>query len=81
MFLKLNIYWCHEKHEDGGLFVAARNRGVAKALYSEYIECDFRDVRTELRRRSVTEEFEGIVDEMDSPILGKYGLSYCTEEE
>ena len=47
----MNIFWCHEKNENYGLFVKASTRGRAKAIFSAEIECDITDVRTNIMRR------------------------------
>ncbi len=75
----MNIYWCHEKNEYHGLFVKALTRGMAKVLYSQYVECDFIDVRTSISVRGIHEYFEGVID--DEKELERYGLSYDEEEE
>lgn len=76
-----NIYWCEEKGEFGGLYVIAPTRGQAKQLYSEEIECSYIDVRTQIIRRGVNEMFSCVIDDVDSPLLKKYGLEYSEEEE
>ena len=75
----MNIYWCHEKNEDYGLYVKALTRGRAKVLYADYVECRLIDVRTGISRRGINGDFEGVVD--DPKDLEKYGLIYDEEEE
>lgn len=74
----MNIYWCHEKDEGYGLFVKALTRGRAKDIYACYVECRLIDVRTNIMRRGINEDFEGVLDEPKG--LEKYGLSYGDEE-
>lgn len=76
----MNIYWCHEKNENYGLYVKALTRGRAKDIYSAEVECHFTDVRTNIMRRGVNEHFEGVID-INEPTLKKYGLSYGEDEE
>lgn len=71
----MNIYWCHEKNEGYGLYVKALTRGRAKDIYAGYIECRLIDVRTNIMRRGINEDFEGVLDEPK-----KYGLEYDEEE-
>lgn len=75
-----NIYWCQEKDEFYGAFFVAPTRGRAKVLCASYFECDFTDVRTQIIKRGVNEDFCGIIENF-SPLLEKYGLEYAEEEE
>lgn len=74
----MNIYWCHEKNEGCGLFVKALTRGRAKDIYACEVECRLIDVRTNIMRRGVNEDFEGILEIGEE---GKYGLKYTEEDE
>lgn len=76
----MNIFWCHEKNENYGLFVKALTRGRAKAIFSAEVECDITDVRTNIMRRGVNEHFEGVID-LGDKILEKYGLEYSEDED
>lgn len=74
----MNIYWCHEKNEGYGLFVKALTRGRAKDIYACYVECRLIDVRTNIMRRGINEDFEGVLEVGEET---KYGLKYTEEEE
>ena len=76
----MNIYWCHEKHEYSGLYIVAATRGRAKRIYADEVECKYLKVRTNIVKRGVNEQIEGVI-EFDSPLLEKYGLQYDEEEE
>jgi hypothetical protein len=71
----MNIYWCHKKDEGYGLYVKALTRGRAKDIYAAYDECRLIDVRTNIMRRGINEDFEGVLDDPK-----KYGLEYTEEE-
>ena len=75
-----NIYWCQEKDDYSGLFVIAPTRGMAKVVFADEINCKFVDVRTQIYKRGVNEDFCGII-ESDSPLLEKYNLKYTEDEE
>lgn len=76
----MNLYWCHEKNEDYGLFAAARTPGEAKMFYSHETEIPFTDIRCNIMRHGVTGR-HGTVGEEDAEWLKKYGQKYGTEEE
>lgn len=71
----LNIYWCEEKDEWGGLFVIAKSRGRAKAIFANEMDIDYTEVRTHLMKKGCKESSEGYID-IGSPLLYKYGLHY-----
>ena len=75
-----NIYWCQEKDDFCGAYFVAPTRGTAKVMCSHEFNCQFTDVRTQIIKRGVNENFCGII-ENDSPLLEKYGLKYMEEEE
>ena len=76
----MNIYWCYERGNWGGLFVVAKTRGRAKEIFSAEVDCEYTEVRTNIYRRGVCEITEDVIDE-GSPLLEKYGLEYAEEEE
>lgn len=77
----MNIYFCRESCEDAGLFVFAPTRGRAKVMFAHEVNCNFTDVRCALHKRGVCEPIPIIVDDVDSPLLKKYGLEYTEGDE
>lgn len=75
----MNIYFCREEQDFAGLYVMAKSRGRAKALFAGEIGCDYTDVRTSMYRKDVPEKHEGIIGVGD-PLLEKYELAYEEEE-
>lgn len=80
----MNIYFCHELDELYGLYVIAKTRGRAKAIYAAEEGCEYTAVRTITMRINVNETAEGVLLDND-PQLKKYDLEYYdleyTEEE
>lgn len=75
----MNIYWCNLIDDDCGLFIVAKSRGSAKALFAGIVGEDFTDVRCEIRRKNVDETNEGEIDLGDHR-LKKYDLYYCDDD-
>lgn len=78
----MNIYLCHEKDEYAGLFISAPTRGVAKKIFAMEIDCEYTDVRSEVRKRGVNCDIERIFmadNEADIEDLQYYGLKYDEE--
>lgn len=74
----MNIYFCREYDTNCGLYVIAEKIGRAKLLYALECDCEYIDVRYTTHRKNVNEK-EGIIDDINSPILKKYNLKYETE--
>lgn len=55
----MNIYWCNLIDDDCGLFIVAKSRGSAKALFAGIVDEDFTDVRCRIHRKNVDEKNEG----------------------
>ena len=65
--------------DDCGLYIVAKSRGLAKALFAGIVGESFTDIRCELRRKNVDEKNEGEID-LDDRRLKKYDLYYCDED-
>lgn len=76
----MNIYWCHCYDDNCGLYIVAKTRGAAKALFAVIIGEPFTDIRCELYRKNVDEKNEGEIDLGDSR-LKKYDLYYYDLEK
>ena len=76
-----NLYWCHEKGYDWGLFVVSTSRGRAKDFYRAETETDFCDVRCELHKKNIGDIKEGIVEPFDVKTLEKLGVAYYEEDD
>ena len=74
----MNIYFCHEWNSNGGLYIIARTRGIAKHLFSCETDISFIDVNCELYRKNIDEKNEGSLMVGDNR-LKKYDLYYCDE--
>lgn len=75
----MNIYWCSTVDDDSGLYIVAKSRGSAKALFAVIVGEHFTDVRCAIRRKNVDEKNEGEIDLGDRR-LKKYDLYYCDED-
>lgn len=81
---KKNIYFCREKDEFAGLFVVASTRGKAKLLFAKEVDCQYIDVRSEIRRREVGIYPQGCLDcwaKGDRAFLALNGLKYDDWDE
>lgn len=76
----MNIYFCHHKNEDCGLYVAADTVGKAKALYAKW---DGTEVFTEYRGYVMRKDVDvpaGVYDD-NCPDLERLGLVYDFDAE
>ena len=75
----MNIYWCNIVDDDCGLYIVAKSRGSAKALFAGIVGERSTDIRCNLRRKDVNEKNEGEIDLGDRR-LKKYDLYYVDED-
>lgn len=75
----MNVYFCREVLENEGLYIVAKSRGSAKALFAGIVGERFTDIRCELRRKNVDEKNECEIDLGDRR-LKKYDLYYYDED-
>lgn len=75
----MNIYWCHICDDDSGLYIVAKSRCSAKALFAGIVGEPFTDIRCQTRRKNVAEKNEGEIDLGDRR-LKKYDLYYCDDD-
>ena len=75
----MNIYWCYICDDYNGLYIVAKTRGAAKALFAGIVGERVTDIRCALRRKNVDEKNEGEIDLGDRR-LKKYDLYYCDED-
>ena len=75
----MNIYFCREIDENSGLYIIAKSRGSAKALFANIVDESFTDIRCEIRRKNVDEKNDGEISLGDRR-LKKYDLYYCDED-
>ena len=75
----MNIYWCHIVDDDNGLYIIAKSRSSAKAVFAGLVGERFTDIRCNLRRKNVSEKNDSEIDLGDHR-LGKYDLYYCDED-
>lgn len=75
----MNIYWCSIVDDDSGLYIVAKSRGSAKALFAGIGGDRFIDIRCDPHRKDVDEKNEGEIDLGDRR-LKKYDLYYCDED-
>lgn len=75
----MNIYWCHIVDDDNGLYIIAKSRSSAKAVFAGIVGERFTDIRCILYRKNIDEKTDGIIDLGDRR-LKKYDLYYCDED-
>lgn len=75
----MNIYWCRIVGDDSGLYIVAKSRGSAKALFAGIAGERFIDIQSYLCRKDVNEKNEGEID-LGNRLLGKYNLYYRGED-
>lgn len=75
----MNIYWCHIYDDDSGLYIVAKSRDSAKALFAGIVGEDFTDIRCAILRKNVDEKNEGEINLGDRR-LKKYDLYYCDDD-
>ena len=76
----MNIYFCHRKDAECGLYVVADTIGKAKALYAKW---DGMENFTEYRGHVMCKDAEvpaGVYDD-NCPDLERLGLAYDFDEE
>ncbi len=71
----MNIYFCHSKSTDSGLFVIAKRRLNAKRLFSADSSIPVSKIRCTKVCVNVFENTEEIIDQGDAR-LGTYNLVY-----
>lgn len=49
----MNIYWCHIRNDDCGLYIVEKSRGSAKSVFAGLMGVRFTDIRCNLRRKDV----------------------------
>lgn len=76
----MNLYWCHEKGENFGLWVVAETSGKAKNLYAMETYIHFTEARCELHKKDVGNIEEGCLDLLDKR-LEILGITYDEESE
>ena len=75
----MNIYWCNIVDDDCGLYIVAKSRGSAKALFAGIVGERLTDIRCAIRRKNVDEKNAGEIDLGDRR-LKKYDLYYVDED-
>lgn len=75
----MDIYWCNIVDDDSGLYIVAKSRSSAKALFAGIVGERFVDIRCNLCRKDVNEKNEGEIDLGDRR-LEKYDLYYRGED-
>lgn len=74
----MNIYFCHERGGEEGLYIIAESKGRARSIYSRFEGVRFIDVTCRAVLRGVRGE-EDIL-QVGNPKLKEYGISYYTEK-
>lgn len=74
----MNVYFCHERGEEEGLYIVAQSEGRARSIYSGFSRVRFLAVKCRAILRGVDGE-EDIL-QVGSPKLKEYGISYYNEK-
>lgn len=74
----MNVYFCHERGEEEGLYIVAQSGGRARSIYSGFSGVRFLKVKCRAILRGV--EGEEDILQVGSPKLKEYGISYYNEK-
>lgn len=75
--MRTDIYFCCEKGNDAGLYVAAGTRNRARSMFADETGHRYADVRSNIARRGVVCA-EKVFTE-NTPQLARFGLGYREE--